>query len=223
MGFKRLCIVIGIGLACAHVQVFAADSNKGTPYFQLEIEDVHQNLGSRGGYPPYPVFVPAARKQGPLRGEKPGAKNAQSQKTLKGSANQNAARVAVLPKQFLGTWVVRGSRTRAMGGGPQYQAAINRVMPQANNQNWMIAGRPGAYSMNSTAGASSISVEQSSADTVFIRHQCRVGNCVAYESYVLRLDANGRTFRGMMNCNVSKPGEPPPPRFQAQYALTGQR
>jgi hypothetical protein len=222
MVLRVVCIAIVLSALWLPAGVSAAENEKYTRPFQLQIEDYHQNLGANGGYPPYPVFVSAGRKQSST-GSKRKVVSVQAQKVLKGRSNQAAMRTAVLPKQFLGTWVVAGSRTRAVGGGAQYQAAINRVMPRSNQQDWVISGRPGAYRMNSTSGASSISVEQSTADTVFVRHRYRIGNCIAYESYVLRLDASGTAFKGMMNCNVSKPGEPPPPRFQAQYALTGHR
>jgi hypothetical protein len=129
----------------------------------------------------------------------------------------------VLPQQFLGTWAVLGSRTQASGKSPQYQEAVDRVMPATNNQEWSIVGQPGAYGMNSTSGASGIQVSQCTTSTAFIRHQYQIGNCIAREAYVLQLDPNGQSFQGVMKCAVVKPGESGPPRFSASYNLMGRR
>ena len=238
MRSRKLCTLLVLWATCASPQLsLGQDSAKP---FSLGAETNVINNGDSGGYPAYPsypVYQPPVQHPPPhLTQQKPKAAPVHHEKPLQANIQQNSAPPpmqaavqeerlppGVLPQQFIGQWSVLGSRTKAQGGGPQYQEALDRVMPQSNNQSWNIAGQPGAYSMTSSNGASNIQVNQCTTNTAFIRHQYQVGNCVAREAYVLQLDPSGTSFQGVMRCSVSKPGEPPPPRFQAQYNLMGRR
>lgn len=225
-------------------QVASAQGNQGNGKpFQLgaESNSYNQNSGA-SSYAPYPVFqpkpvvapppvrhaVPQRAKVVPI--QTPRAIQGGLQDTVRQpppmQANIQAEQKlppGVLPQQFLGSWAVLGSRTAAQGKAPQYQEALDRVMPSTNNQDWNIGGQPGHYGMTSSTGAQGITVSQCTTSTAFIRHEYPVGNCVAREAYVLQLDPSGTSFQGVMQCAVVKPGEPGPPRFSAKYNLMGRR
>lgn len=181
---------------------------QGTKIFKLDTQYDNYQTSTDNGYPPYPKFQPA-REQHP------------KQATQSKQSHIAVPTSGVLPSKFLGNWTVVGFRTKAAGGAPKYQQALNNVMPAKNIQKWLIAGKPHSYALMSSAGASKITVALCTGNVAQIRHEFPVGNCIAHESYVLELDPSGKTFHGVMNCNVSKAGEPPPARFAAQYVLKG--
>jgi hypothetical protein len=194
--------------------------------FKLGVEERGFMQDGSGGQQQYPApqMMPSPTLQGGAQG---GGFNGQAGKGQMAQPRRpiqaNIQKNVELPKSFLGTWMVRGSRTK-FDARPDMQEGFNRVFANQTQNMWTIAGSPGSgYSFANEAGVkTSIFVEKASGNTAFIRYRHGIGNCVAGEAVVMELLPGGMQFNGLEKVTISKAGEPGP-RAEVTYQLVGQR
>lgn len=210
--------------------------------FELGVQqNVHGAAPSYPSYPapvaipvPQPVPVKPPKKQKPLKAtavqEQPATprmnvgiqQNAQPVQRPPMQANVQASPPpGVLPTQFMGNWLVLGSRQN-IEARPEYQNGVGNIFTSSNSQTWNIVGGPGGYQMGSSSGVQQVQIGQCNNTTAFIRYAHPVGNTVAQEAIVMQLSPDGQTFQGMQRITIKKQGEPTP-RAQVTYSLMGRR
>ncbi len=238
---KKQTVMVALLGTLAIVSPSFAQEGEGKP-FQLGVQQSVQ--GAPASYPAYPVptMIPTPPRVAPI--QKPPKKklqplnvglqqNSQPSRPLNAglqqqniqpppmrAAVQNAP-PGVLPQQFMGNWLVLGSRTK-VDARPEYQSGVGNIFTSSNSQSWNIVGAPGGYSMSSTTGVQSVQVGNCNTTTAFLRYAHPVGNTVAEEAIVMQISADGQSFQGMQRITIKKQGEPGP-RAQVTYSLMGRR
>lgn len=229
-----------IGALASVSPSFAQGDGQGKP-FQIGVQQNVQAPATT--YPAYPVptMIPQPARVAPIvkpPKKKPLKANLEQQveqpmqqrQPIRANIQQAApiqARVeaspppGVLPTQFMGNWLVLGSRSK-IDARPEYQNGIENIFTASNSQTWNIVGGPGGYSMSSTTGVQSVQVGQCQSTTAFLRYQHQVGKTMAQEAIVMQLSPDGQTFQGMQRITIRKPGEASA-RAMVTYQLMGRR
>lgn len=229
-----LLAVVSLVGAVALVMPAMAQEGDGKP-FQLGVQQNVQGAApTYPAYPSYPAYptVPQQPKKAPVQPPKPQPKKTpiktgiqqevpQQRPPIPVSIQQNAPPPGVLPTQFMGNWLVLGSRSK-VEARPEFQNGIGNIFTSSNSQTWNIVGGPGGYSMSSTTGVQQVQVGQCNSSTAFLRYAHPVGNTIAQEAIVMQLAPDGQTFQGMQRITIMKKGEPSP-RAQVTYQLMGRR
>lgn len=239
---KRQTVMTIVALLATLVTVSPsfAQEGEGKP-FQLGVQQSVQGAPSTYAAYPAPQMIPTPARVAPI--QKPPKKkpqrldaglqqNTQPMRPLNAGLQQNTqpppmraavqnAPPGVLPQQFMGNWLVLGSRTK-VDARPEYQSGVGNIFTSSNSQSWNIVGAPGGYSMSSTTGVQSVQVGNCNTTTAFLRYAHPVGNTVAEEAIVMQLAADGQSFQGMQRITIRKQGEPSP-RAQVTYSLMGRR
>jgi hypothetical protein len=226
---RRIFVVLAIAAGCSIAAAGAQDTPRPLQ------GGVEQNrVMPPDGYPAYPVYptptmIPQPPRTAPkhppkplhggVQAQQPAAQPTPPRRPLTGQVQ--APPPGVLPNQFLGQWLVLGSRGK-IDAQPQYQNGIQDIFTASNSQNWNIQGAPGGYAMSSTSGVSQVQVGNCTADTAYIRYQHQVGKTMAREAIVMQISPDGRSFQGMQRISIVKPGEMMP-RATVQYNLVGRR
>lgn len=226
----------GAALLSALMLVLLSNPAPGEP-FKLGIEEKGylQDVDSGQYQYPAPKAVPT---QPPLKGNVQQEHKKKPAKLLKGNAEERLPtprppmnlgvqqqRSIPLPPQFLGAWMVYGTRQN-VDALPQYQEGVFNIFAQQTEDMWNISGDPNSGYAFTNAGlgvSSAIYVDKVSGDTAFIRYQHPIKNTMAQEAIVMQLVPGGAQFNGLERISIVKPGEKGQPRAKVTYQLMGRR
>jgi hypothetical protein len=127
-----------------------------------------------------------------------------------------------LPPQFLGRWLVNGTRSK-VEALPQYQGGMDSIFSMQTQNIWTIQGsQQQGYTLGSDQGVQTSLMVQTTGDTAVLRYQHPIHNTMAQEAVVMQLMPGGATFSGLERISIVKQGEPGP-RAKVEYNLVGRR
>lgn len=148
----------------------------------------------------------------------PHLKSSASSAILKAGVEHNV----VLPAVFMGSWLVKGQRTKVEAES-QFQAVAENSFATSTTNVWKIEGDPqNGYQISSDSGINTqLWVDKVQGGTAFVRYQHPIKNTLAQEAIVMSLQPGGHYFHGLERVTIVKKGEPP--RAKVTYQLVGQR
>jgi hypothetical protein len=137
---------------------------------------------------------------------------------------QGGVSKVALPPGFMGSWLVKGDRTKVEAASPANQAGFERSFSPNTTNVWTIKGSAhSGYTIGSDSGTEfPLYVEKLAGGAAFVRYQHPVYSTNAQEAIVMTLGNGGTTFEGLERVSIVKQGEPQP-RCKVQYHLIGQR
>ena len=190
---------------------------------QQFIESGGNNYGSPYGYPAPQMMQGSAATSAPPRTPKLSAGASQQQQRSAPPIQASIQKQVVLPKGFMGPWVVQGQRTN-IEAQPQYQNGVGQLFAPTTRNVWNIGGNPqSGYTLKTDQGVTtSLNIYKVAGNQAFIRYQHPISKTMAQEAVVLELQNGGMSFQGLERISIVKEGEPQP-RAKVTYQLYGQR
>ena len=179
----------------------------------IEQKNIVSPANESGASYPEPRLIPqASQSQTPI-----------SNSTTKGKPIQvGIQHDVVLPAGFIGSWMVKGRRSK-VEAEPEFQSAAQGAFAPNTSNGWNITGSPGSgYQLQSDSGISTqLWVYKVQGNTAFIRYQHPIKNTMAQEVVVITLAPGGSQFTALEQVAIVKKGEPA--RAKVTYQLVGQR
>ena len=219
MSARQVVALILVGLSAA-VSGALAQPLQGVVSEKQMLAPTNQGGSSYSSYP-----APQMIQQQPMQAPP----NAFSSPPLHASAQQHAPLQAgvtkvVLPPGFMGSWLVKGQRTKVEAMTPEFQQQAEAAFQMTTSNVWNISGNPKAgYTLGSDSGINTqLWVDKVEGGAAFIRYQHPIKNTMAQEAVVMTLGNGGATFEGLERVSIVKQGVPQP-RVKVQYQLFGQR
>jgi len=171
-------------------------------------------------YGPVPPMQGNAQQQGLNGGVQQGPPG--NMQMMNPQSAQPQSQQGYLPPQFLGRWLVNGTRSK-VEALPQYQSGMDSIFSMQTQNIWTIQGSPQqGYTLGSDQGVQTSLMVQTTGDTAILRYQHPIHNTIAQEAVVMQLMPGGATFNGLERISILKQGEPGP-RAKVEYNLVGRR